>query len=70
MADSIITNDINREKLKDNELIYYSTLMCDLLDELESLFKKSFPDNPKINLLLAIKQKWIDTFNSNQINLD
>jgi hypothetical protein len=64
MANDIVSDDIYSEKYRDNELIYFATIMCEILSEIEPLLKNYFPNDQRINLLLSVKNKWIAKFKS------
>jgi hypothetical protein len=64
MAKYIVSNTICREKSKCRELIYYSTIICETLSELEPFIKAIMKDDSRIKLLFSIKDKWIERFKS------
>lgn len=63
MADSSVSDDTYSEKSKDNELIYFASIICETLTELEPLLISNFRNDLRIKLLLSIKDRWIQQFN-------
>lgn len=53
---------------KDNELIYLSSIICDLLNDLENIwedqlaFKKRLIYDRRIQLLIDAKNNWVEAF--------
>jgi hypothetical protein len=63
MANDMVSNDNYSEKSKTNELIYFATILCETLSELEPTLVHYFPNDHRIKLLISIKNKWIERFN-------
>lgn len=63
MADSSLSDNDYTEKSKDNELIYFASILCETLVELEPLLLSHFPNDFRIKLLMSIKDRWIQQFN-------
>lgn len=57
MANNMVS--ICPQKLKCNELIYLSTLLCESLANLEYYLVSMFPNNSEVKYLLSVKNKWI-----------
>lgn len=62
MADNMIPNGCYSEKSKYNELLYFSSILCNTLTEMEPELKNHFPGDLRVNLMLSIKDKWIAGF--------
>ena len=64
MADNMISNGCYSEKSKYNELLYFSSIICNTLTEMELDLKSHFPGDLRVSLMLSIKDKWIAAFYS------
>lgn len=64
MANDIVSNVIDSEKFKQNELNYFASIICSTITQLETILNKHFADDHRIRLLISIKDKWVETFNS------
>ena len=63
MAEEIITEEIYTEKSSEKELIYFNCMICEILSEIEDSLMSCFKYDRKINLLILLKNKWIEKFN-------
>lgn len=64
MADGILPNQVYSEKLKDNELIYFGALICDIITEVEHTLITCLNGDYRLRLLLSVKNKWVNAFNN------
>jgi hypothetical protein len=62
MANNSLANIEESKKLKDNELIYLSSIICDLLTDLEPRIAKTFKNDQSAKLLLNVKKMWVQRF--------
>lgn len=62
MANNMISNGCYSEKSKYNELLYFSSIICNTLTEMEPELKSHFPGDLRVSLMLSIKDKWIAAF--------
>jgi hypothetical protein len=67
-AMDIITKPHTIDKSKDNELHYYASYLCQLLDDIEKVWvssvdaKKNSACRNKINSIFDLKNKWMDLY--------
>ena len=68
MTENIIANNDVIDKSKDRQLIYFSSLICELLNDIEKNctnnmeLEKVLMYDKRIQSLLNMKNKWVELF--------
>lgn len=62
MANTMLTDDLLAQKHQDNELIYFSSIICQILTDIEYNLRNCFPDDLNVSLLISLKDKWVSNF--------
>lgn len=65
MDNSRISADKPTDKQKNNELIYYSAIIIELLGQIEYELLSKFQPDMRIERLIKVKNKWIKLFLDN-----